>query len=86
MRWIYILKCRHFETNEIYLYIGMTERLYRRFWEHFSGKGGINTSVYIPEYVIGLYKVDILGKFLDYINEINSFKTKKFNVSKFLTF
>ena len=86
MRWVYILKCRHFETNKIYFYIGVTERLYRRFWEHFGGRGGINTSIHIPEYVIGLYKIDILGKFLDYINVINSYKAEKYIYNKLKKF
>lgn len=77
MRWIYILKCRHYKTDKLYYYIGQTKRLYRRFWEHIGGNGGINTSIYIPKYIVGLYKVDILGKFLNYIDEINSLEAKK---------
>ena len=48
MRWIYILKCSEDYENNIY-YIGQTKRLYRRFWEHDGGKGGVNTSIYKPE-------------------------------------
>jgi hypothetical protein len=61
MRWVYVLKC----FNDYY-YVGETKRLYRRFWEHQSGIGGINTSTYIPKEIIAIYKVSTLGKFFDY--------------------
>jgi len=65
MHWIYILKCQ----NDYY-YVGETKRLYRRFWEHNEGKGGLNTSIYIPESIVAIYKVSILGKFLEYNNRV----------------
>ena len=43
MRWIYILKC-----EDDYFYVGETARLYRRFWEHTAGIGGINTQIFTP--------------------------------------
>ena len=42
MHWIYILQC-----NDGVFYVGETTRLYRRFWEHECGNGGLNTSIYI---------------------------------------
>ena len=63
MRWIYILKC-----IDDYYYVGETKRLYRRFWEHHEGNGGINTSTYIPEGIVSIYKVSTLCKFFEYNN------------------
>lgn len=63
MRWIYILKC-----SDNYYYVGETKRLYRRFWEHQKGIGGINTSTYIPEGIVSIYKVSTLCKFFEYNN------------------
>lgn len=61
MKWIYILKC----DDECY-YVGQTERLYRRFWEHLNGNGGLNTSQYCKIEIVGIYKVDTICKFLEY--------------------
>ena len=63
MRWVYILKC-----SDDYYYVGETKRLYRRFWEHQAGIGGINTSIHIPEGIVAIYRVSILGKFFRYNN------------------
>ena len=41
MKWVYIFKC-----EDDHYYVGETSRLYRRFWEHNEGTGGLNTSVY----------------------------------------
>ena len=65
MYWIYILRCE----DDIY-YVGQTSRLYRRFWEHQDGKGGVNTSIYTPEEIIAIYKVSNIVKFIDYNQEI----------------
>jgi predicted GIY-YIG superfamily endonuclease len=74
MKWVYILKC---EDN--YYYVGETSRLFRRFWEHSDGCGGVNTSIYRPEYVVAIYKVNTLGKFFEYnknvIDAINNDNT-----------
>ena len=61
MHWVYILKCQ----NDHY-YVGETTRLYRRFWEHNSGKGGVNTYTYTPETIVAMYKVNLLGMFFEY--------------------
>jgi len=65
MRWVYILKCK-----DDYYYVGETTRLYRRFWEHFRGLGALNTSVYTPEKVVAVYKVNIIGKFFMYHEKV----------------
>lgn len=79
MHWVYILKCQ----NDHY-YVGETTRLYRRFWEHNSGKGGINTYTYTPETIVAIYKVNMLGMFFEYDYLIdgeiyNSYKLKRFD-------
>jgi len=79
MHWVYILKCQ----NDHY-YVGETTRLYRRFWEHNSGKGGINTYTYTPETIVAIYKVNMLGMFFEYDYLIDGkiyhpYKLKKFD-------
>lgn len=66
MRWVYILRC-----EDDYYYVGETSRLYRRFWEHQEGMGGLNTSIYIPEEIVAIYKVDTLCKFIEYNDYVN---------------
>ena len=67
MYWVYILEC---ENN--YFYVGETRRLYRRFWEHLNGEGGINTSIYRPKSIVAIYPVNRLGKFLYYNQKVIS--------------
>ena len=67
MHWVYILKC-----NDGHYYVGETKRLYRRFWEHLKGRGGVNTSEHNPEGIVALYKVSTLCKFLDYNNIVTN--------------
>lgn len=87
MRWIYILKCEDNTPQEdcdpispwcYKYYVGQTSRLYRRLSEHSVGNGGSNTFIYNPKEIVALYKVDTLGKFLDY-NEKFEFKN---NISR----
>ena len=59
MQWVYILKC-----SDDYYYVGETNRLYRRFWEHQEGIGGLNTSTYIPECIVSIYKIKTLSFFV----------------------
>jgi len=61
MHWVYILRC-----EGGYYYVGETSRLYRRFWEHEDGMGGLNTSVYRPECIVAIYKAVTLDKFIKY--------------------
>lgn len=67
MRWVYILLC-----EDDYYYVGETSRLYRRFWEHSGGLGGLNTSMYPPKNIIAIYPVNRLGKFFDYNIKVNN--------------
>lgn len=67
MHWVYILRC-----DEDYYYVGETKRLYRRFWEHQSGVGGLNTTTYTPHEIVAIYKVDTICKFTDYNNYVNN--------------
>lgn len=72
MRWVYILQCK-----EGYYYVGETSRLYRRFWEHIDGKGCVNTSTLGVENIVALYKLDSIGKFFHYHeNVINNIYDK----------
>ena len=61
MKWVYVLQCK--DNN---FYVGETSRLYRRFWEHHAGRGGLNTSTYAPEGIVAIYKVDTICKFIEY--------------------
>ena len=61
MHWVYILRCENG-----YYYVGETSRLFRRFWEHEDGMGGVNTSTYSPECIVAIYKADTLDKFIKY--------------------
>ena len=84
MYWVYILKCQ----NEIF-YVGQTSRLFRRFWEHESGKGGVNTEIYKPIEVVAVYKINVLGNFFNYNYYIHNcsddtYFYKYFNGLKFL--
>ncbi len=82
MHWIYILKC----VNDVY-YVGETTRLYTRLWEHYDGRGGINTSSYIPEDVVAIYKAPILHNFFCYdYNVINNIHNIYFDRHKLDSF
>ena len=61
MKWVYVLKC-----IDDYYYVGETSRLYRRFWEHLGGNGGLNTSIHKPERIVAIYKVSTICKFFEY--------------------
>ena len=65
MRWVYILRC-----EDDYYYVGETKRLYRRFWEHNKGCGGLNTSIHTPEGIVAIYKVTNLGNFFEYNSNV----------------
>lgn len=67
MRWVYILQC-----DNGYFYIGETSRLYRRFWEHQDGLGGLNTSTHLPTSILAIYPVNRLGKFFEYTNKVSN--------------
>lgn len=68
MRWVYILEC-----DDGYFYVGKTKRLYRRFWEHENGRGGVNTSVYEPQNIVAIYAVNKLEKFFEYSKMVREY-------------
>lgn len=84
MYWVYILKCQ----NEVF-YVGQTSRLFRRFWEHERGDGGMNTEIYKPIEVVAVYKINSLGNFFHYNKYVHTclddtYFFKHFNALKFL--
>jgi len=78
MHWVYILKCQ----NDYY-YVGETTRLFRRFWEHTSGMGGVNTYTYTPETIVAIYKVNMLGMFFEYNYLIDGEIYKPYKLKRF---
>jgi hypothetical protein len=74
MFWVYIIKC---EDN--YYYVGETSRLYRRFWEHQDGRGGVNTTLHKPEKILAIYKVDTVCKFFNYVCNVYNTKNNIFS-------
>jgi predicted GIY-YIG superfamily endonuclease len=71
--WIYVLEC-----EDDYIYIGETRRLYRRFTEHLTSRGGSNTNKHKPYKLIGLYKVNENHSFMKYRNTIKSGQYNRF--------
>ena len=72
MHWVYILRCRceddPQDRRQDRIYIGETERLFRRLKEHITGhygtaSGSVTTSNNRPIRLIGLYKVKDEGEF-----------------------
>jgi len=88
MHWVYIMECEYGR-----LYVGETTRLYRRFWEHSKGDGGVNTRIFKPVRLSAIYKVQTLGKFQSYDYDVdwvvnndpdnNCKKYKKWKLIKF---
>lgn len=62
--WVYVLQSS--ETGAIY--VGETTRLFRRWREHYVGRGGVTTSHDNYDKLIGLYDVSHNNKFLDFLN------------------
>lgn len=52
MHWIYILRC-----EDDIIYVGETERLYRRINEHRTGRGADTTKDFKPYMLMGVYKL-----------------------------
>lgn len=78
MKWIYILKC-----EDDHFYVGQTMRLYTRFWEHKSGNGSLNTSIYKPENIVAIYKINIISNFIKYNNYMNDEEEYVPNILKY---
>lgn len=62
VHWVYVLK----SSTTGAIYVGETVRLYRRWNEHCSGRGGVTTSRDEYDTLIGLYNVSHNIKFLNY--------------------
>ena len=71
VHWVYVLEC-----DDDYIYVGETTRLYRRFNEHITSRGGANTIKHKPKKLIGLYKVNDNYSFMRYRKTI---KTGEYN-------
>lgn len=69
MHWIYVLQC-----EDGHVYVGQTQRLFARFADHFSRKV-INTGIYRPYALIGLYKVANNISFMEYHHTIKYTKS-----------
>jgi predicted GIY-YIG superfamily endonuclease len=72
--WVYVLK----DDEDDSIYVGETTRLYRRWYEHQTGRGGVNTRDSNFNRLIGLYKVSNNTAFLSYKDSFmnNSFQTE----------
>jgi hypothetical protein len=62
VHWVYVLQSS--DTDAIY--VGETTRLYRRWHEHSTGRGGVTTSSDNYDTLIGLYNVSHNINFLDF--------------------
>jgi predicted GIY-YIG superfamily endonuclease len=69
MHWVYVLK----SSQTGCIYVGETTRLYRRWDEHQTGRGGINTSPDNYDKIIGLYKVCNNSTFLEYYEDMTNY-------------
>ena len=65
VHWVYVLQSS--DTDAIY--VGETTRLYRRWHEHSTGRGGVTTSSDNYDTLIGLYNVSHNINFLDYFKD-----------------
>lgn len=61
MHWVYVLK----SSRTGALYVGETKRLFRRWNEHTSGRGGVNTSKDDYDTLVGLYNVGNNTSFIE---------------------
>jgi hypothetical protein len=59
-----------FKTHILKCDVGQTSRLFTRFFEHYRGKGGVNTTEYCPEGIVAIYSAERLGKFFDYVEKV----------------
>lgn len=56
--WVYVLRNLELDETMDTIYIGETKRLYRRFKEHLTGKGGKNTCTFGNDVLlVGLYHI-----------------------------
>lgn len=78
MHWVYVLR----SSKSGSIYIGETTRLFRRWKEHITGRGGAITSRDTYDIIIGLYSVGANYSFLrhrdEMINGSGTYKCEKF--------
>lgn len=72
MHWIYILGCYDENYKLQQYYVGETNRLYRRLWEHEEGRC-LNTQGYETE-IFGIYKMKPLSYFELYDSQVSAVK------------
>jgi hypothetical protein len=73
MHWVYALK----SSQTGCIYVGETTRLFRRWNEHQTGRGGVNTSEDDYDTIVGAYKVANNCAFMqNYDNLMNGFGAK----------
>ena len=65
MHWIYILS----DDCNMKYYVGETERLYRRLWEHGRGECE-NTSIFECNQIVAIYKLNNMATFFEYNKKI----------------
>jgi len=70
MHWVYVLKSS--TTGNIY--VGETTRLFRRWNEHRTGRGGVNTSKDDYDTLIGLYNIGNNTSFIEHKHELEEGK------------
>lgn len=70
MHWVYVLQC-----EDGHVYVGQTQRLFSRFMDHVSKKV-LNTGVYRPYALIGLYRVGSNVSFMEYHQAIQNSKNE----------
>lgn len=73
MHWVYVL-----QSEEGDIYIGETVRLFRRWNEHQTGRGGINTSNGDYNTIIGLYSVANNRSFARFLSDNSVFRCKNY--------
>lgn len=66
MHWVYVLK----SSQSGNIYVGETTRLFRRWSEHRTGRGGVNTSNDEYDTLIGAYKVSGNNSFMRYYDDM----------------
>jgi predicted GIY-YIG superfamily endonuclease len=73
VHWVYVLEC-----EDDYIYVGETTRLFSRFQEHITHRGGKNTLSHTPQKLIGLYKVNDNDSFMEYRNAVRKGEYNKY--------
>ena len=73
MHWVYVLL-----SDDGDIYVGETTRLFRRWNEHQTGRGGANTSMGEYNTVIGLYSVANNKAFRGYLADSNIYRCEKY--------